>query len=66
MYVARDGDGTLNFFLRRPRRFRDNLAVWIDDWGINFEVDPMHNKSNEFEDLRWEDEPLEVKLVPEN
>ena len=54
-WVARDKDNHLHYFKVKPIRLetswydRDCMSMWVD--------------GNEFSDLRWEDEPIEVDLL---
>lgn len=57
MYVARDKDGTLWLYSEKPHR-EENYGVWYSD-----RVNIMEINSEEFPQLKWEDEPIEVKLI---
>jgi len=53
-WVARDSDGCLNYFNSKPLR---GEASWV------MPQNPMALNGADFPDLRWEDEPIEVKLL---
>ena len=58
MWVARDKDGSLwIYFDDKPKKSHDK---W---WATNQSVRYCRINSSLFPDLRWEDEPIEVKLV---
>jgi hypothetical protein len=55
-WVARDEDGSLHIFEVEPRRSSDNHRWWDRDYystGLD---------KSDFPDLKWEDEPVYVKL----
>lgn len=59
-WVARDKDGTLILYKGKPVRGSLDKDKWVS-FGVhweNFEID-----SSLFPDLKWEDEPVEVKLT---
>ena len=66
VWAARDQDGTLALFDEKPERplTDSGLARWQPlgdnslDWNDGFGEDPLP-------DLKWEDEPVEVKLTVE-
>lgn len=61
MWVARNKDGTLNFFSKVP----DRLGV---SWCVGDNVSTYHCKldSTLFPELTWNNEPIEIELVPKN
>lgn len=56
-WIARDEDGTLHVFEVEPRRIEDKGRWWDRDYQST-----MFDKC-EFPDLKWEDEPQEVKMI---
>lgn len=66
-YVARDKDGTLRFCYHKPRRENQIEQTWWGSCDADFDI---WNEELEkpFEDLTWDDEPVEVilSLVPAN
>lgn len=67
MWIARDKDGELNLFIAKPIRLKVNwveevigsLSSRNDYTGVVRYVD----KINGFENLTWEDNPVEVSLT---
>ena len=60
-YITKDKDNSLWFHYIEPHRMNDIEETW---WGSNdwsFELDP--EKFPEFDNLKWEDEPVEVELT---
>lgn len=58
MYVARDKDGNLYLFQKRPRK-SNNFHVWLEECINMIKLD-----SSLFPEVSWEDEePTEVELV---
>lgn len=62
-YVARDKDGRIYLYLGKPERRKScfitygvNSNFMVDEY--NFEKFGL--KSDDFKDLKWEDEPVEV------
>lgn len=55
MYIARDKNGTLWLYSEKPHR---GFGVWFSD-----SANMMMINSEEFPQLKWEDEPIEVKLI---
>lgn len=55
-WVARDEDGSLHLFKVEPRRIEDRHQWWDRDYNCTA------LKKSEFPDLKWEDEPVYVKL----
>lgn len=67
MWVARDKDGELNLFIEKPLRMKVN---WVGEVigslsNRNYYLDEVRyvDKINGFENLTWEDEPVEVSLT---
>lgn len=56
-WVARDEDGHLNLFEVEPRRLDDKHRWWDRDYNVT-SLD-----ERDFPDLKWEDEPVYVKLI---
>lgn len=56
-WVARDKDGNLHVFEVKPKRTMDDCRWWDRDYMCS-EID-----RNAFRDLKWEDEPVCVKLI---
>ena len=56
-WVARDKDGNLHVFEVKPKRSIDNCEWWDRDYKCSA-ID-----KNAFRDLKWEDEPVCVKLI---
>jgi hypothetical protein len=61
-YVARDKDGTLRFCYHKPRRENQIEQTWWGSCDADFDI---WNEALEkpFEDLTWDDEPVEVTLT---
>lgn len=60
MYVARDKNGSLWLYSEKPHREEDS-GVWYLG-GVN----NMQINREEFPQLKWEDEPIEVKLIKQS
>lgn len=65
-YVARDIDGDLWLYLGKPKRLRYNFINSYEACGTLM-VNERHFKRfglnpDDFKDLKWEDEPVEVFL----
>ena len=63
-YVARDKDGTLRLYMGKPIR-RDSAFVscWKEGgkcMGLDSDLRMYSINENDYKDLKWEDEPLEV------
>ena len=56
-WVARDKDGNLHVFEVKPKRTMDDCRWWDRDYMCSV-ID-----KNAFRDLKWEDEPVCVKLI---
>ena len=63
-YVARDKDGTLRLYMGRPiRRESAFVSCWKEGgicMGSDSELAMYGLNENDYKDLKWEDEPLEV------
>lgn len=57
MYVARDKNGTLWLYREKPWR-NEEFGMWFLDISKNMQIN-----SEEFPQLKWEDEPKKVKLI---
>lgn len=64
MWVARDKDGELDLYIKKPQR-SDAIGYNHENWDSYDEhwipLDPKL-----FPDLTWNDEPIEVELVRKN
>lgn len=63
-YVARDMSGELWLYLGKPERWRNRFSNFHGICG-NFTANKYHFKDfglnpDDFKDLKWEDEPVEV------
>ena len=63
-YVARDNDGTLRLYMGKPIRCE---GMFVSSWkkrgkciGRGSDLKMFGLNENDYEDLKWEDEPLEV------
>lgn len=56
-WVARDENGSLHLFEVEPRRLEDKHQWWDRDY------DCTVLDESDFPDLKWEDEPVYVKLI---
>lgn len=64
-YVARDMDGNVWLYMGKPNRSVDGFEPASNEYCViltdnNFEVFGLNE--NDYKDLRWEDEPVEVFL----
>ena len=57
IYIARDSNGDLNAFKRKPVR---NGGFWYLEDIDSFYWRPLSDHSKEFIDLKWNDDPIEV------
>lgn len=55
LWVARDADGEIGFFKKKPKR---SEYLWCSEWYCWIVRRDM------FPDLTWEDEPIEVEIRP--
>lgn len=60
MYVARDRNGSLWLYSEKPHR-EEESELWYSD-----KLNIMALNSEEFPQLKWEDEPIEVKLIKQS
>ena len=68
-YVARDMDGNLWLYMGKPNRSVDGFEPASNEYCViltdnNFEVFGLNQ--DDYKDLRWEDEPVEVFLNMED
>lgn len=61
-YVARDMDGELYLYFGKPFRGDNRFCGYI----LSFTIKSFGLNENDYKDLRWEDEPLEVFLNMED
>ena len=65
-YVARDKSGPLNLYIGKPERaysrFLAHCGACICHLEKEYDYKKFGLKSDDFKDLKWEDEPLEVFL----
>lgn len=65
-YVARDKSGLLNLYIGKPERaysrFLAHCGACICHLEKEYDFKKFGLKSDDFKDLKWEDEPLEVFL----
>ena len=63
-YVARDKNGSLALYLGKP--FRGNTNFYADSLNgvfcLTYNIDHFGLKYEDFDSLKWEDEPIEVFL----
>ena len=63
-YVARDKNGTLALYLGKP--FRGHTTFYVDYLNrvfcLTYNIDHFGLKYEDFDSLKWEDEPIEVFL----
>lgn len=68
MWVARDKDGTLWLFEEMPQRITGDIYK-DDGWWCNEDTSQNFGycmlDSNLFPNLKWEDEPFEVQIIPQ-
>lgn len=64
MYIARDSDGTLTAFARKPQRTffyegesESNVGWWYSDYDEGIQLD---KEEDYYPELKWEDEPIKV------
>jgi len=62
LFIARDKNGGLRMFTRKPQRFIDSMWTEVM-WN---HASSMELDRRMFPDLKWEDEPCKVNIVPEN
>lgn len=56
LWIARNGDGLLYLHLEEPY-----LINWINDW--DSDKDFMRLEDNDFQEVTFENSPMEVELV---
>ena len=67
MWIARDKSGTLNLFSEKPIRIDNDDDIWLS---FVWHPENVHTckrmqiDSTYFPGLKWEDEPVEVSIVP--
>ena len=63
-YVARDKDGSLSLYMGKP--FRSDTEFYADSkkrvFCLTYNIDRFGLKYEDFDSLKWEDEPVEVFL----
>ena len=63
-YVARDRDGIINLYLCKPKRayscFLATRGSYICLLGKEYDFKKFGLNPDDFKDLKWEDEPVEV------
>ena len=69
-YVAREKDGVLRLYMRKPIRCE---GIFVSSWekrgrclGRDSELAMYGLNENDYKDLKWEDEPLEVFINMED
>lgn len=60
-YVARDKNGDLYFHYIKPHRENEFELTWWGSTDANFWI--SDDDFPEFKDLKWEDEPLKVRIA---
>lgn len=79
-YVVRDKNGILNLFLNKPLRYKafgfwyqteydkdNNVYIWkAARIALGVNIGYLGLNPEDFKDLKWEDEPVEVFLNLEN
>lgn len=63
-YVARDKSGLLNLYIGKPERAYSIFVIFCGDCVCHLENEydfkKFGLKADDFKDLKWEDEPVEV------
>ena len=63
-YVARDKDGSISLYMGKP--FRSDTKFYADSkkrvFCLTYNIDRFGLKYEDFDYLKWEDEPVEVFL----
>ena len=63
MYIARNKkDGTLRLFKTKPIRI-DEEGRWVKDGYYGCYIDSNILEDDWFDDLTWDDEPIEVEII---
>ena len=69
-YVARDTDGALRLYMGKPiRRESAFVSCWKEGgkcMGLDSDLRIYGLNENDYKDLKWEDEPLEVFVTMED
>ena len=63
MWIARSKDGTFRLFKTKPIRI-DEEGRWVKDGYYGCLIDCTILDDERFDDLTWDDEPMEVGLFP--
>ena len=63
MWIARNKDGTFRLFKTKPIRI-DEEGRWVNDGYYGCLIDCNILDDERFDDLTWDDEPMEVGLFP--
>ena len=70
LYVARDKDGRLYLYIGKPIRVDNRLSPnpieGIIALGCGYNLKWYRLNENDYKDLKWEDEPVEVFLNMKN
>ena len=59
-YVARDKNGSLWIYMNKPVRYDTEFRSKTNIYLTNQEAKHFGLKKNDYDNLKWEDEPLEV------
>ena len=63
MWIARNKkDGTLRLFKTKPERI-DEEGRWVNNGYYGCWIDSIILEDERFDDLSWDDEPIEVEFV---
>lgn len=69
-YVARDKDGTLRLYMGKPIRRDSDFVSCLEEggkcMGHGSKLRMYGLNENDYKDLKWEDEPLEVFVTMED
>lgn len=67
-YVARDKDGTLWLYMGKPFRKGDMFCTCLDKktFALTRNLERVNLKYEDYNNLKWEDEPVEIFLNMEN
>lgn len=66
MWVSRDKDGELNLFIEKPLRMKEcwsGVIIGTLSDSVYWAEEVRFDKIKGFENLTWEDEPVEVSLT---
>lgn len=61
-YVARDNNGKLWLYLGKPIRMKEQFVACSHGNNLSKHVSKYGLKENDYNNLKWEDEPVEVFL----